>query len=607
MSSMLEAMAALIAIAPLSTATNNEVRGDCERCSRISVLVENHADDGYEVVVFDERDRGFMLSPENLSGITLRDLDYAARTKLEEFLPDRPRRRNDDGDMHRLILPNDGGVLYSYVREVPQALEYGLMHIAPSGQAHCVLSLSGTGDGSSEVPFLDTVAVSRDGRDILVATTQSAGGDLIHVDLTTRRAFTLTETAPVQTFNSHGLALGAGWGVGVSENGVFRFALHSGEQATLVSFEGTSPAWYAREAVLSENGQYLVTVAGDAPAQAYPFVLGSSGSAIKMNDTPGNIRGAGFLPDSLDGPFLAVSNDGQDCAWVAIEGNSRELYSSTRGASSTSSSFHLTRDQQFHPYLDEVGLLSFKFGRLHFSAGDRRDPVLGGITLASYYRAENGAPGTEPSVVDMARTYENAGPPFLEYSALNPVQVNLTPSGESYIVRSQVNERTEMFAVRMTGHTGQMFQLLSNVDDIFMLEFAGEKALLSVGLEEDSVENRVYEFPVGLDELPSQLIQLDEEGIGARTTKSSGEASFVSPDEYGPEKLWRINSDGVPPDSLSLLRGEFGKTLAITPRGSLAFTTSSPSGSGSLFVWGTGRFPRHLTTSAGDIRILPAN
>lgn len=599
---------ALLAIAlatPLATASATQ---GPPRASGVALLLEGGASGAPEGAVFIQESRsGAIIVTPQLDDVQLIPIDFSNRTRLQEFLTDRPRLSTDVGEEGRLILPMGAGSLYAYKREINDQKLFGLMHVRANGRARSVFELIGVGADQEVSPLLEKVAVAFDGSTLLVATKPEAGGNLIEIGITSGVTLDRTANLSPQVFQGEGLALGDGWGFGVCETGILRFGLDSASMAGLVPFPEPQPSYFACEAALSENGQHAVTIAGSSATAAHPFAFSMAGPARCADSTPAQMYGAGYLPNSLDGPFLAINNQGDDCAWVSVEGNSRELYFGKTALPTLETAFQITQDALFHPFLDEIGLLSFEFDKLIFSAGDRRDAVLGGLTLSSYYRAERGAPGTQPMLLDLAYTYESAQPPYLNYTSLDPVSVYMTPTREAYVIFSMTGDLGEISGVRLNGHSGQLFTLLGNIESIEMMEVAGDKVFISVEQENAPIENQLFSMPVDLGQAPSALLSLPDDDVEARTAQGSGMASFVTPDDEGPDILWNLPGQNSSPRSLSLTLGEFGGTLAVTRQGSLAFTVTVPGRGEFLYLWPLQGRPRLLLAHSGSIQILPGS
>ncbi len=588
-------------------ATNSRQTPDADS---ITLLLRDPQGSAGTIQQLDEGRAGRRTLAPLLDAATLIEIDFSNRTELEQFLLERPRRVRDIGEQSRLVLPGGAGSLYAYKRRLPSdVFRFGLLYLDEAGQAKSVLELDGYGSDHSHSPMLSKVAISRDGSTALVATKPQAGGNLLEVDLRQGTFIDRTADREPQDFRGEGLALGSGWGFGISSAGILRFSTSSSALAELVLFPDPQPAHFSREAALSENGLFAVTVAGSSETAAHPFTFTLAGPASCAGPAPMHISSAGYLPNSLDGPFLAVSNEGEDCAWIAFEGDSRELYFSKNCATNNEAPFHLTQDALFHPYLDEIGLLSYSFDKLLFSAGDRKHAALGGLTLSSYFRAEWSAPGVQPPILDLAHAYEDAQPPFLNYTSLEPLAVYMTPARDSYVIHSMTGEFAELSGVRLNGHSGQLFTLLSEVKGIEMLEFAGDKIYLAASLDESDLESQVFDMPANLEALPNTVLPLDEEDLGARIAHTSGTASFVAPAEHhGHDTLWHFDGVTPTPRSLSITQGQFGKTLAVTKSGSLVFTVETDGPDELLCLWEPkAARPRILLRHTGSIQILPAS
>ncbi|MEE8467425.1 MAG: hypothetical protein V3T22_03165, partial [Planctomycetota bacterium] len=279
-----------------------------------------------ELGVYREHSGSLFLRPAWGRDLRLLPIDFVGRTQIEEHLLDRPRLRDDVPGASRLELPQQRGTLYHYQRQPANGdLRFGFFVIEPDGRPRRVHERVGTGPGGVDDPFVGRVAVDPAGQGLLVATTLAAGGDLIEVHLARGQATLRTAQLPPLVFSDAGLWLAPDWGFGVAHDGFYRFLRTPSDSADAVVFPGVAPGWFSGEAVCSPLHTFAATTAGAGPASQHVWIIGRDGPARRATRFPGNFSGAGFLPESPLGPYLAVSDDGALCAWRS-EGLRREAW-----------------------------------------------------------------------------------------------------------------------------------------------------------------------------------------------------------------------------------------------------------------------------------------
>jgi len=303
------------------------------------------------------------FTPPELAGITLEPLDFNGRTDLSSLAPESPRLRADVPGANRVELPAHSGSLYRYSRAVPggPGLRHGLFVVDASAAARPLFEMQGVGANLAAVPFLTRVALAPDGSRVLVATKQSAGGDLFEIDVASGNSINRTSSLAPQRFAPAGLQLGPSWGIAATATGVLRFDLSNASDAQALTFGGAVPAWFSGEVVLSSNGEHAATIAGDAFDSAYTFAFDLAGDALQVSTQPAWLSGAGFLPEASHGPYLAISDDGSQCAW-RTEGATREAFVARVPAAQPAVEEQVTADANYMDTLDEIG--QFFFGRL---------------------------------------------------------------------------------------------------------------------------------------------------------------------------------------------------------------------------------------------------
>lgn len=581
--------------------------GFCLACcptawSSVSIWVSDPASAGGlgSVRVHDES-TGVWSDPAGLQGIRLLAIAPAGRTAIGDFLPGRARLFADLPGATRVRLPEGRGSLYHYERPTAGGSSYGFFLVDPAGVAASIAEFPAAQGGGD--PVLTSIGVAPDGASILAATVPEAGGNLLEIELGTGSVCDRTSDLDVQVFSENGLVVGAGFGLGMTPNGVLRFESQSECGAQYVAFEGPTPAWFG-EPVASANASFVAFVAGDGPHAAFPFVVGASGAASQMCSVPAIVSGAGLLP-APNGPWLAVSDDGASCAWRTSEpgGYSRELFLARAPAGGSPAATHVTQDAIFEPYLDEVGVMVFTpAGDLLFASGD---PGLPGVSLmrqADFFRAHL----TDTGVLQVANLSGTSGqtlPPFLAYPQLEPVRIAWNPGAQEFLVYSR--DAWDGRVLRVDADGGELDELEHEIDAVHLLEVVGGDVLISmVGQEEP--EDSGLQHLAGDDE--DELSMLFE--YGATTTYSRGIAgpggwyAFVVRQGNVEFLLQARPSTG----EVRLLTSRplvYGTSLGFDASGTLAVSVGAP-GSPSIFLaWPVGAPAHRLSAQPISGFVLP--
>ncbi|MEZ5979126.1 MAG: hypothetical protein R3F34_12995 [Planctomycetota bacterium] len=431
------------------------------------------------VVVADETGLVPPVPVAGLDGIELLPVEPIGRTKLELLLPGRARLRTDVPGASRVELPDDAGSLYHFRRPGTAGDDFGFFVVDGDGRATLVVERAGTGALGIDDPFRTSVGVDATGSGVLVATTLAAGGDVLELDLVNGTAIDRTANLPPLDVLPSGLGLRHDFGVAIATDRLVRFLRLPGEVASVVPLPG-APAWFGGEIVFSENELVAATIAGASPNLAHPYALSFVGPAVRLDDVPAHLSPAGFLPGSVDGPYLALSGDGSVCVW-RTEGVARDAWSSNVALVPPPPE-PVTSDAQFVDTLDEVGLvgalLPFSGRAIALAVGEVADPIAGGIEGLDFYLVESPLGGGPPVITNLTRTSGTTAAPF-DGGNIDPSKgAWLVPGAPRVLVRDDAGSGSRLSLLDLA--TATVSPLDANVDDVVGIERVGQRFLVSV-------------------------------------------------------------------------------------------------------------------------------
>ncbi|MBI5364139.1 MAG: hypothetical protein HZA53_13245 [Planctomycetes bacterium] len=559
------------------------------------------------VRVFDEQGTPSAHDAAGLASIRLLAFDVVGRTALELVDEQGSRRFEDVPGAARVRLAGGRGSLYHFVRSegAPEA-RFGWFLVGADGAARILFELPANAWGHD--PFLERVAIARDGSGFLAATRFEDGGDLYEVDVTNSTVVPRTAALAPFDFGADGLVLARDFGAAVHASGVLRFDRCGCSGASPVAFAAPAqPAWFAREIVASANGAFAVTIAGDGAYAAHPFVLGANGPALCYCDTPTAMSGAGFLPYAENGPWLAVSDDGTACAWRVGLGHvySNELYlASAPQPGAPTAAQHLTRDALFHPYLDEVGVFVFTPARqLAFAAGDA------GANGSLLQRMDLFSATVEPvtgvtTVRNLSQTSGELAPPFLNYALLAPERIAWSASAGAYLLYAPA--ATGGRVLRVTAAGGGVDELLTDVAGLDMLELAGDDVLLAVRTLDEPEERGIHTMPSDLDEYPDLVLALSASARVARSTVGPDRSCVFVMEQGGNQYVWRLpHGEHAVARLLTSRALSIGPAIAWTSSGAVALTIGAPGAPAQVLAWTADGTVRRITTAGAGGHVLP--
>ena len=508
-----------------------------------------------------------------LEQIELLAIDHVGRTRLERFLPNRPRHELLAGGASRLVLPAAQGSLYAYRRDEPGASHFGLFRVCADGTTIALWEAPGTGVAQADSPLLPFVSVVSSGDHVLLATTVAAGGDLLEVDLVTGTLEDRTAEEPPLAFLPKSLGLCPTFGVAMTDTGPWRFARTAGARALPVGFAGSAPAFFADGVVFSGDELRAGMLAGEGPQALRVLTLGPSGLAVFADMSPSHIEGPGFLPDQLDGPYFALSIDGSRVGYRAAlpkvmePGLTREAF--VTEVATGAQSFQLTADALMIDTIDEIGILRFQpTGELLYAAGERNDGPLGGLDKIDVYSSGLDPAGGTIQNVTLSSGF--ASPPFLGPGVLSPEDgMFLQPGADRLVLHDGQSGGTgELLSVDLT--SSGVTSLLPAVKSLDGITWSGSAFVASVRRD--------------LPGDPRQLLVLPGAG-GAQVLASAPELTTFDSLAPGPggavglivalgtsEWIARVDTVAGTGKLLSPIPFAYSQHLGFTPTGELRFS-----------------------------------
>lgn len=547
-----------------------------------------------QLVIYEGHAGRVLARPAWGSELRLLDIDFVGRTQLEELLPDRPRRRADVANGARLELPLGGGVLHRYVRSGSSGDRFGFLWIGPDGRPRPRLERAGVGGVGD--PFVGRIAVDPDGTTLLVATVPAAGGDLLEVELASGQVLDRTPNVGPLTFSDAGLWLDEPWGFAVAAEGVWRFQRGGTSPATPVPFPvDANPSWFSGEAVTSPARRFGAVTAGDGPAQQHVFVFARVGPALRVTQQSAVVSGAGFLPESFHGPYLAVSDDGRLCAW-RTEGVTREVRTA-RVAAAPQDDVQVSADAYFIETLDEVGQLGYRFDPtvLTLAVGERSLDD-GTIEKIDVYRVTLDT-ADQPAIENRTLSSGDTTTPFVA-GTISPEVAHELPGGAGTLIYDEDGDR--LFALPTTGGPKT---LLTQVKEIQVVEATADHLVLGLRRESGAKPGEIHALPL---DLSGPIVQLPGGGP---------DDEFLRGASDGVDQVALVSSDDVTETLVRLAvtagtsetwggAGPFPGPLSFARDGALVFGAGNPLQAVQLWSWPTDRPPVAFGPGSGPTTLV---
>lgn len=507
-----------------------------------------------------------------LDGLTLLPVDATGRLELASLRTDVPRYRPDVPGASRLALPNGRGSLYRYSRPAAVGLEFGLFVVDGAGRARRVFARAGVGAASDQPPFHSKVAVAPTGDTLLVLTHLPAGGDVIEVNLASGAELNRTSNLSPQRFVAGGVHFSGAWAVLASPAGVWRFAVGSQGDATPVAFPAPQPAYFSGEIALSSNGVWAVTTAGPAADELDVFAFSLATDAVAVTAAPALLSPAGYLPEHLHGPYLAISDDGTHCAWRLDTAVSREAFLARVPQPSSTVAHQLTQDANFIDTIDEIGDFFFRPGSnvLVFAAGERSTTGAPVIENIDFYSAQLPA-GGGANLLNLTQSSGIVLPPFLQPAELKPQTTALEPGTSRVLMHTRYSGGTGELIVADASSTG-FTVLVPHAKEVHFIERAGADTLVALQRSNGSKPVQIFRIDANWTVPSAPLLSVDTQNVFERFAAGPGGWAAFIERTLTKERLWRFDPTSGSVTKFSDRALFFGPALTWAPTGELGFS-----------------------------------
>ena len=558
------------------------------------------------IITVQEQTGAVSPSLPQLTGIQLISVDVAQRSHLTELLPSTARFAVDDWSVSHVVLPKNLGSVYHYRRQDAKNSVFGYFLVRPDGVIQHLLERLELAGGLD--PFALKIGVAPDGQALLIATKLAAGGDLLEVALD-GTVQNRTQFAPPLRIGTDSLHLGANFGAVVTGRGFVRFARTQGAQAQLVQLAGGEiQPIYFNALASSTNGDWCVGVAGADSSTAYPFVFGASGPARRAATTPSVFGGAGFMPETPSGPYLAVSDDGTQALWRATVTTPLKTTGEAllgRVAQQAAPQM-LSGDANILDTLDEVGLFGFRVGGVALYAVGERAQGVTGITVdkADLFLATTTSTGTQ--LTNLSATSGDTTVPFMAIPQWDLQQLHALPDGSGWLVEQDGAVPT----IEHLSTTGTRTVLVSGVRRVQRMNQIGSHMLVAVQKQSSQRPVDLHCLTCGAAPTSQMLQSSSETTIYSNLSyRQDGWATWSTSGANLSTMVQRMQLGGLAPlSNLNLGAQSVRSGLDWTSAGSTVFSTGDGVTNGSLQLWLMGQSqPTTLGTITGPLHILPAN
>jgi len=558
------------------------------------------------VEVHDELGGGDVQRPPALQEIVLLPVDFVGRARVLELDPTRPRWRDDVAGASRLELPGGAGSLYRYRRDDPEGgpSAFGFFLVGPDGAARPLFERDGAGALGLDDPYLPKLAVDAAATGLLVATTAPAGGNLLEVELATGAVVDRTETLGPRAFKTNGLALGASLGVGTTADGVLRFDRTQGGAAELVPFPAPAPTFFQGDVALSADGSCVATLAGSGATALDVYCLELDGSAVRVSTVPRSLTGAGYLPEVLDGPHLALSSDGSLAMWSSEELTARETW--VRPVLAQGGEEQVTEDARFVDTLDTSGgILPFAASAFLLVVGETDGP--GTIDGADVYRVDVDPTTGQPTITNVSGTSGDSFPPFDGGGRIETEEgLWRLPGTDRLLVFGDTDQgggRADLLVV--DGATGVAQQLLDSVRSVRLLETVGVRLALGVTRRPVGDTTEIFCGPTDLSSALTPVAQtFGELEFGGVATHALGWVAF-GVRRMTEEYLVRVDLDSSSAALFAPFSLPYGPAIDATASGEVALSLGVPGIAMGHGLWPLVGAPRLLPVGLRTGQVLP--
>lgn len=537
--------------------------------------------------------------PLGAGQIRLLPLDVSGRTVLARADPAHGWRHDDVPGAGRVSLPAERGSLFHFEEDLGAgARSFGFFWIDAAGQARPVVARNGTGPANDRDPFLGRVAASADGLTMLCATTRAAGGNLLEIEIATGNVIDRTANQPARLWLAQSLFLAPQWGLAMHADGVQSFMRLPAAQASALNLGLPAPTWYSGDVALSVAGNFGVFVAGSSALSADVYVADANGSVARATQTPAAISPAGYLPEQIDGPYLAVSDDGSQCAW-RTEGLTREAFLARVPWQVAAPEVQLTSNANFTDTIDEVGQFAFRTSAgLVFSAGERAAPA-GGISKLDVFSAVFPLGAGAPTLANLTQSSGLVTPPFLLPGAIRPEGAFDVPGG---LGRMLLDRATDTL-VWLAPQAGTPATVLAGVKGFSGVERSAARWVLVVQRSTPGQPYQVVAWDAN-SPLATQLLYSSISADSIDELSVRGERCAFVERNTGLEDLRACNLITGNVQLFSTRDFLYGPALSIASNGELTTNLGAPPGAAVFVRWQLGSAPQRLGPTSGPGFVL---
>ncbi|HTF91262.1 MAG TPA: hypothetical protein VK843_22815 [Planctomycetota bacterium] len=537
--------------------------------------------------------------PLRAAPVRLLPLEVNGRTELTRADAGRPWRYDDVPGASRIALPAEAGSLFFYETIAgPTARRFGIFWIDPGGTLRRAVELPGTGAAGDQNPLLARVATASDGRALLCATTLAGGGNLLEVDLPSGLVTDRTAALAPLDWRAQSLFLAPQWGVAMHASGLVSFARPGPAQAVEFNFGINPPLWFSGELALSELGNYAVFVAGASPQAADVYVASPQGALVRATPQAAAISPAGYLPEQLDGPFLAVADDGSRCSW-RTEGLTREAFLARVPWQSAIFATQLTSNADFTDTIDEVGQFAFRVGAAFVFTAGERDTLQGGIDKIDVFSAALPVGGPAVQLQNLTQSSGIALPPFTSPGTIKPEGAVDLPGTLGRMLLDRNLDRIVVYAPQ----GGPAATLLNNVKDFDGVARSGNRWILLVRRTTSGQPREVIAWNSATP-LSAQLVYSNGNADSYDQISLRGNTvAFISRDSGGDELRGCDLSTG----NLFLFPVKtfpYGPAIALTAQGELTTSLGGPLAPAIFVKWRFGQRPLRVGPITGPGFVL---
>lgn len=329
-----------------------------------------------------------------LSGAKLLAIDVAGRTPLSDAAADLGKVIEVASGVQSVQLPGLAAIRIFHYQK-PQSKAFGFFALRGKGEFELLIERSGLGDNGTVDPFDPVIGVSRDGRTIAISASEPNQGvqglgdtwlircdgqPLANGSVLRELTGAANPDVPGVSLQFFGSSLYAvvGHSLGIAPaDGTAGFNL-----LNLPATGGGVAAEVIPEMVISADGKKLAVLAGADETNLDIYVLGIDGSVTNVTQQPRPLVTPEFLPESTEGPLLALSPDGSTLTYQVDEANGNELFTSTTAAGAVP--IHLTPDPVFDHSIDQMsGILTGGSFTRFLAASGQLNADLYRVTLPS--------------------------------------------------------------------------------------------------------------------------------------------------------------------------------------------------------------------------------